>query len=586
MNDILRYITAAVLIFLIIALQPLYLDWLGYNVADDSLDEISNLNLETKQVEISLSSKEKFPVNSKTELATYKVNSAETFTTIVTPLFTTTITSRSGGSFLNYYLTSEKEGQFDYVGSYEKNSQLFNPLDPVSLILDNTNNCNPCLSQYNSSDYEYIYFNQNFNLLTDMGKNDTIYVETGSIKLDYSLTDVSGNTLINKSVIFYSDSYFNEHFYEINDEILFSTNSNNIELTWLGGLRPTEEKQDEDIMYGSAIINQAGEIEELQSKDSEEALPREIYNGQTDWVAIRTKYFISAIISESPGKYAMLSSNNILFGKRDHTPAFNASIGYHKTTNKIEASIYLGPLDIDKLSHSNADLDAAMNWGYAPIKPISKGILWLLKFMHNKLNLNYGLVLLLFAVLVHLITRPLTKKSYESSQNMQKIQPLIKKIQAKHKSDPTKLNKETMALYKKHSVNPLGGCLPIMLQMPLLWALFIVFRTTIEFRGAPFMLWINDLSKPDIVINLPFTIPVYGNGIAILPLIMGATLMMTMRMSSATMDSSQKPVMYFMNGFFILIFNSFPSGLNLYYTTYNILSFFQQRKIRKNVADK
>ncbi len=121
--------------------------------------------------------------------------------------------------------------------------------------------------------------------------------------------------------------------------------------------------------------------------------------------------------------------------------------------------------------------------------------------------------------------------------------------------------------------------------MPLLFALFIVFRTTIEFRGAPFVFWINDLSKPDVVFSLPFSIPVYGSGVAILPLIMGATLMLTMRMTSATMDKSQKPVMYFMNGFFVLLFNTFPSGLNLYYTAYNVLSFFQQRSIRSKVEN-
>ena len=114
-------------------------------------------------------------------------------------------------------------------------------------------------------------------------------------------------------------------------------------------------------------------------------------------------------------------------------------------------------------------------------------------------------------------------------------------------------------------------------------SLFIVFRSTIEFRGQPFFLWITDLSKPDIVFNLPFSIPIYGSGVAILPLIMGITLFMTMQMSSATMDKNQKPIMYFMNGFFILLFNSFPSGLNLYYTAYNLLNFMQQRSIRSKL---
>ena len=293
------------------------------------------------------------------------------------------------------------------------------------------------------------------------------------------------------------------------------------------------------------------------------------------------------MIPEISGTFAtMFAKNNPDFGNRAITPAYSSSIGYPRQTTNIKSDIYLGPLDIDYISEINADLDAVMNWGYAVIRPISKGILWVLKFFHKTFNLNYGLVLLLFAILIRVITGPLTKKSFESSQNMQKIQPELKKVQAKYKGDPQGLNRETMALYKKHQVNPLGGCLPILLQMPLLWALFIVFRSTIEFRGAPFIFWINDLSQPDVIFNLPFTVPIYGNGVAILPLIMGATLILTMRLSTATMDNNQKPVMYFMNIFFVLLFNTFPSGLNLYYTTYNILSFFQQRKIRAVAANK
>ena len=349
-------------------------------------------------------------------------------------------------------------------------------------------------------------------------------------------------------------------------------------------MRPTEEKDNEDVEYGSGIIGQAGEIEDIQTKDPDEEISRSVYNGQTEWVAVRTKYFMSALIVENPGKYAVLSAGNVAFGGRKQTPVYHAGIGYPLDIKYISSKLYLGPLDVDHLIKTGTNLDATMNWGFTLIRPISKGILWVLKFMHNALRLNYGLVLLLFALIIRLITGPLTKKSYESSQNMQKLQPQIKKLQAKYKKDPQRLNRETMGLYKKHKVNPLGGCLPIMLQMPLLWALFIVFRTTIEFRGASFVFWISDLSQPDVIFNLPFSIPIYGSGVAVLPLLMGATLMLTMRMSSATMDKSQKPVMYFMNGFFILLFNTFPSGLNLYYTAYNVLSYFQQRSIKRKLA--
>ena len=581
MNNTLRYILAGGLIFLIIILQPFYLEWLGYDASPSSNENAGGVNSEN----INLPVQEKSPKPSfeaKSNKLSASASDQESFITVVTPLYTATLTNKSGGSFVNYFLTGENSDKLKYLGGYDDGG-FFQPDIPVSLIINTEENCMPCLADYDANDDRYNFLNQPFTLLNFSNQQDTIYLDYGSIELKYALKDADGRIIINKTVSFYADKYINDHFYEINDDVL--EYSNNLELLWYGGLRPTEEKEDEDVTYGSGIISQAGEIEDLQSTDPDEILAREIYKGQTDWVAIRTKYFMSAIIAENSGKYATLSGHNAEFGHRKHTPIYHASIGYPLDVSIISSSIYLGPLDVDFLSQTGATLEASMNWGFAPIRPISKGVLWVLKFMHNKLNLNYGLVLLLFALLVRLITGPLTKKSYESSQNMQKIQPEIKKMQAKYKGNPQRLNKETMALYKKHKVNPLGGCLPIMLQMPLLWALFMVFRTTIEFRGAPFMLWISDLSKPDVVFTLPFSIPVYGDGVAILPLVMGATLMLTMRMSSATMDKSQKPVMYFMNVFFILLFNTFPSGLNLYYTAYNMLSFFQQRSIKNKLAN-
>ena len=581
MNDTLRYVLAGGLIFLIIILQPVYLEWLGYNtdaVSGENLEAVDSENVVVTTRGENITS----TFESRAAAILTKQNPAESLITIVTPLYTATLTNKSGGSFTNYFLTGEKLDELKYLGGYDDRG-LFQSDIPVSLIINSEQNCMPCLADYDDNDDSYNFLNQPFTLLNFSNQQDTIYLDSGSFELKYALQDVGGRTIINKTVSFSADKYINEHFYEINYDVLES--SNNLELLWYGGMRPTEEKEDEDVTYGSGIISQAGEIEDVQSTDPNEIITREVYKGQTDWVAARTKYFMSAIIAKNSGKYATLSGHNAEFGHRKHTPLYHASIGFPLDVSTISSSIYLGPLDVDYLSQTGASLDASMNWGFAPIRPISKGVLWVLKFMHNKLNLNYGLVLLLFAVLVRLITGPLTKKSYESSQNMQKIQPEIKKIQAKYKGDPQRLNKETMALYKTHKVNPLGGCLPIMLQMPLLWALFMVFRTTIEFRGAPFMLWISDLSKPDVVFTLPFSIPIYGDGVAILPLVMGATLLLTMQMSSATMDKNQKPVMYFMNGFFILLFNTFPSGLNLYYTAYNMLSFFQQRSIKNKLAN-
>jgi YidC/Oxa1 family membrane protein insertase len=251
----------------------------------------------------------------------------------------------------------------------------------------------PCLADYDDNNDKYNFFNQPFTLLNFSNQQDTIYLDYGSVELKYVLQDVSGGTIINKTVSFSADKYINEHFYEINYDIL--EGSNNLELLWYGGLRPTEEREDEDVTYGSGIISQADEIEDVQSTSPDEIITREVYKGQTDWVAIRTKYFMSAIIAENSGKYAALSGHNLEFGQRKHTPLYHVSIGFPLDVSTISSRIYLGPLDVDYLSQTDVSLDASMNWGFAPIRPISKGVLWVLKFMHNKLNLNYGLVLLL-----------------------------------------------------------------------------------------------------------------------------------------------------------------------------------------------
>ena len=250
----------------------------------------------------------------------------------------------------------------------------------------------------------------------------------------------------------------------------------------------------------------------------------------------------------------------------------------------MNVKTYLGPLDIDQINLLDTTLDRIMNFGWYIVQPFSRGILWLLKFLHS-FGLNYGIILILFAFLVRVVTGPLTKKSFQSTQKMQAVQPKLKKIQEKYKSDPQKLNAEMVKLYRDNGVNPLGGCLPMVLQMPLLFSLFLVFRSTIEFRGAYFFGWIKDLSLPDTIFSLPFHIPIYGDQVAFLPILLGISMFLTQKMSMSGMQGTapgqQKYMMYFMSGFFFLIFNSFPSGLNLYYLIYNILNYLQQKSLKK-----
>jgi len=341
--------------------------------------------------------------------------------------------------------------------------------------------------------------------------------------------------------------------------------------SWPGGLPTTEKDTITEKTYFGAYLYQGGELLDIKA-GSGETFKNE-YKGQTDWVAIRTKYFVTALLDNGSNQImgSTISASNTTKELYD--------IAIELPTNqKVDVSLYLGPLEYDRVKNLNANLESIMNFGWTIIRPISKGVLWTLKSMHNYIP-NYGIILIIFSIMVKLIVYPLTKKSYQSTKAMQALQPEINNLKEKYKNNPTKLNQATMELYKKKGVNPLGSCLPMLLQMPLLIALFTVFRSTIELRGEPFVFWIKDLSAPDIIFNLPFKIPIYGDYVCALPIIMALSMYAQQKMMTVdgANQEQQKLMQYFMMGFFFLLFNSFPSGLNLYYTLFNVLTIAQQK---------
>ena len=193
---------------------------------------------------------------------------------------------------------------------------------------------------------------------------------------------------------------------------------------------------------------------------------------------------------------------------------------------------------------------------------------------------NYGIVVILFAFLIKLLLNPLTVKTFESTRKMQSLAPEINKIKEKYKNDPQKMSRAQMELYKSSGANPMGGCLPMLIQMPILVSVFSIFRSKIEFRGAPFFAWINDLSVPDTLFEIG------GFPINILPVLMGSTMFIQQQMMAApNADANQKTMMYVMNVFFLFLFYSFPSGLNLYYFVFNLLSIIQQKYLIPKPAE-
>ncbi|NLP12061.1 membrane protein insertase YidC [bacterium] len=338
------------------------------------------------------------------------------------------------------------------------------------------------------------------------------------------------------------------------------------------GLNITEKRVSEDMSYAKTIVAAAGEY----SKNSKANGQMIKETGSIDWIALRTKYFLMALIpQQSKGMYVQSQGWEIPtpldIKARWKKFTISLTMPYTKKDYQEAFTLYLGPLDDDILKSYQVGLENAMDFGWKFIQPISVAILWTFKQIHKYVT-NYGLVLIIFSLLLKIITTPLTNKSTASMKKMQTLQPLMNELKEKYGNDPQRLNKETMKLYKEQGINPMSGCFPVLIQIPIFIALFNVFRSTIELRQQGFISWISDLSSPD-------TIGVVGGiPINVLPILMGVTMILQQKMTVT--DPKQKAMVYLMPALMIFMFYSFPSGLNLYYTIFNILTIIQQKYLQ------
>ncbi|MBW2022977.1 MAG: YidC/Oxa1 family insertase periplasmic-domain containing protein, partial [Deltaproteobacteria bacterium] len=246
-------------------------------------------------------------------------------------------------------------------------------------------------------------------------------------------------------------------------------------------------------------------------------------------------------------------------------------------------ALFLGPRQLTVLKQFGKGLDKAVDFGWTNI--IAKPLLYALRFF-NKYIHNYGVSIILLTILIKIIFWPLTHKSYKSMKEMQKLQPIMAKIKEKYKDNREQMNKEMMALYRTYKVNPMSGCLPMIIQIPVFFALYRILGKAIELRHAPFMLWINDLSAPDRLFHFSFKIPFMAPpyGIPVLTLLMGASMYIQQKMTPTPGDPTQAKFMMFLPIIFTFMFINFPSGLVLYWLVNNILSIGQQYRIQKRPA--
>jgi YidC/Oxa1 family membrane protein insertase len=344
--------------------------------------------------------------------------------------------------------------------------------------------------------------------------------------------------------------------------------------------RPFSESNNSFIFMGPAIFAN-NSLEEIDSDDFEESA--KIISTNAEWVAYEDTYFLSGVILNPQGK-GQKKISTISLSKTDTDKTHIVVAGQNETLAAkgrviYQYKVFVGPKQISELKKAGSNLERIVDFGWFDM--MAKPTLHLLNFLYGYLG-NYGLAIILVTVIIKLIFWPISQKGMKSMKNMQKLQPKMAKLREKYKDDRERLSQEMMSLYKTYKINPLGGCLPMVLQIPVFFALYKVLLQTIELRHSPFFLWITDLSAPD-RLYIGFDLPYLG-GLPVLTLLMGASMFLQQKMSPTAMDPAQAKVMMFMPVIFTFMFLNFASGLVLYWFINNLLSVLQQYMINKQTA--
>ena len=355
-------------------------------------------------------------------------------------------------------------------------------------------------------------------------------------------------------------------------------------VSWAGGLPEHEGTQ--DAMFMEALVSQAGSIESFRvgsagffgssstnNIDSEEKK----YVGQADFAGYRTKYF---------GLFFVPQKSDLVEIIKYPTPLrAGVDINITQDINLEKNKFYLGPLDYSSVENLGVGLEEKI-LGWQWLSSVSWLVYSIMVMLYGLIP-NYGVVVVLFAILIKLVTYPLMAKQLRSSKKMQEISPLMNQIKIKYKNNPTLQQQKMAALFQENKINPLAGCLPLLIQMPVLMSVFMVFRNTIAFRGESFFLWINDLSAADTLFV------VGGIPVNVLPFLMSFSMYYTMKLSSATQpaggdpaqEATQQMMKYMFPGMMFFLFYAFPSGLNLYYLCFNIMQILQQKIINNEAPN-
>lgn len=371
---------------------------------------------------------------------------------------------------------------------------------------------------------------------------------------------------------------------------LIASNSNYLNFTWTqdGPRLEKKSKYGEDHYTSVNYKYFEGDVEKLSpAKTSQETLTTRV-----KWISFKHLFFNSTIIADDAFPTADIKYN--YHGESNKSVGdFYADIALpyeNKENQTYGMSFYFGPNHYQTLRQYNVSLDQLINLGYSILRPVNRYLVIPVFNLLRTQIANFGIIILLLTIFIKIILLPFTYKSYLSQAKMKALKPEMDELNEKFGKDkPMEKQQAVMALYKKAGVNPMGGCLPMLLQMPILFAMFFFFPASIELRQESF-LWAKDLSSYDSILNLPFNIPLYGDHVSLFCLLMTITTILSTKMNSQATSSTQtmpgmKTMMYMMPLMFLFVLNSYPAGLSYYYFLANLITIGQMFLFQKLINE-
>jgi len=469
--------------------------------------------------------------------------------TVDTPLYTAVI-KEQGGGFKSFVLKN-------YRNKMEKDS------GPMQLLVDHGPSSLPVLFAIDNGAGTALPLFKADKTGVSLTKNED------TAKLTMTAVLAEGLTVV-RTLTFRGDSYLIDAEYKVQnttDKVV------QVSPTLLLNNEPfAHASQGSEFLFQGPAAFVNGALVETKPKKLTEGPV--VLQGKVSWTGFVDNYFMTSVIPAT-GNAVTVTLQGSEKQVRTMISEGIQGIGGHETKS-YAYTLYFGPKKLQILEAAGSDLAKSVDFGWFDV--LGKPMLWLLNFFHQ-FSGNYGIAIILLTVLIKLAFWPITQKGMKSMKNMQKLQPKIAKLRERYKDDPSKMNQEMMALYKTYKVNPVGGCLPMLIQIPFFFALYQVLLAAIELRHAPFMLWINDLSAPD-RLWIGFDLP-YLHGIPIMTLLMGASMYFQQKMTPTTADPTQARIMQFLPLVFTVMFINFASGLVLYWFVNNLLSILQQYLINR-----